>query len=373
MRNNSTLIYYYPSNTGAPSSVGRSIFENLLKKRNELPFKDICIFSPSKKEQDLKFKFEDVQIYTEKSIRSLPSGIVHIPISPHLFPNSKFLLQLYSKFKRNKLIFNYHGDIRTEFAYNFKNNRTIDYSYIPTYAFLPSLLKSPDQLIVHSYLFKKLVSEKYGVKNAIVIPNAVEDYWHTEEYEQVPKKEGVLEIFYHGRLSAEKGVDLLIKGLHKFLSNGNKHEAILYIAGEGPQKRYLEKLVDDLNLQHNVILLGNLNKATIKGYLKKVDVAIYPSLWDNFPLSYIEAFACANCPVYFSKKAGIYDFVMMDNKQLYPFEPNIDIICDIIKNVSAENYDKHIIKDQKSFAKKYNWEYVVNDYIQIYSELLSQI
>jgi len=370
MRNNSSLIYYYPSNTDAPSSVGRNIFEHLLKKRNELPFEDICIFSPSIKEQDLTSKFKDVQIYTRKSIRLLPSGIVHIPISPHLFPNSKFLLHIYSKFKREKLIFNYHGDIRTEFAYNFKNNRTIDYSYIPTYAFLPSLLKSPDQLIVHSYLFKNLVSEKYDVKNAIVIPNAVEDYWHTEEYEHVPKKEGVLEIFYHGRLSAEKGVDLLVKAFHKFLSNKNKHEAILYIAGQGPQEKNLERLIDDLNIHHNVILLGNLNKSTIKGYLKKVDVAIYPSLWDNFPLSYIEAFACANCPVYFSKKAGIYDFVMMDNNRMYSFEPNIDNICDIVKNVSTGNYDEQVINDQKKFAIKYSWDNVVDDYIDAYSQLL---
>ncbi|MBP1910292.1 glycosyltransferase family 4 protein [Methanolobus bombayensis] len=234
---------------------------------------------------------------------------------------------------------------------------------------LPALLKSSDQLIVHSYLFENLVSERYGVKNAIVIPNAVEDYWHTVEYEPVPKKEGFLEIFYHGRLSAEKGLDLLVKGFYKFLSNMNKYESILYIAGEGPQKKYLERLIDDLNLNHNVILLGNLNKDTIKGYLKKVNVAIYPSLWDNFPLSYIEAFACANCPVYFSKKAGIYDFVVMDNNRLYSFEPNVDIICDIIKDVSNGNYDKSVIKDQKIFANKYNWDDVVDNYIEAYSQL----
>lgn len=370
MKDSSNLIYYYPVSKGAPSSVGRSIFEHLLKIRDELPLDDISIFCSSKNESIIKNKFQDISIYTEKNMRDISKGIIHIPISPHLFPNNKFLLHMYAKLKRFPLILNYHGDIRTELSFNYKNNRTINYSYIPTYVFLPTLLRSSDQLIVHSYLFKKLVEDKYGVKNAVVIPNAVEEYWHSEEYEQIPKKEGFVEIFYHGRLSAEKGVDLLIKGFHKFLSNTNEQKAILYIAGEGPQKEYLAKLVGELKLTQNVILLGNLNKSVIKGYLKKVDAAIYPSIWDNFPLSYIEAFACANCPVYFSKKAGIYDFVMMDNNRMYSFEPNIDIICNIITDVSKKDFDNLVLKDQKAFALKYNWNNVVNDYIDVYAQFL---
>lgn len=370
MKTNPNLIYYYPLNAGAPSYVGRSIFEHLLKIRDVLPLDEVSLYCSSNIEPILKNQFQDIPIYTEKNIRKIPSGIVHIPISPHLFPNSKFLLHIYSKLKKNPLIINYHGDIRAEISFNYKNNRKINYSYIPTYVFLPTLLKSVDQLIVHSYLFEELVKNRYGVNNAKVIPNAVDDFWHSQEYVSIPKKEGFLEVFYHGRLSAEKGVDLLIKGFYKFLATSSNKKVVLYIAGDGPQKEYLENLVVNLKLDLNILLLGNQDRSIIKGYLKKVDVAIYPSLWDNFPLSYIEAFACANCPVYFSKKAGIYDFVMMDNKQIYSFEPNIDIICDIIKNISTENYDKHIIKDQKSFAKKYNWEYVVNDYIQIYSEFL---
>lgn len=370
MQNGSNLIYYYPLTEGAPSSVGRNIFEHLLKKRHELPFDDICIFTPSKNKKDLESKYKDVSIYTEKNIKQIPRGIVHIPVSPHLFPNSKFLLHVYAKFKNYPLIFNYHGDIRAEVAYNYKNNHAVNYSYIPTYVFLPSLLKSTTQLIVHSYLFKDLVSDKYGVKDAKVIPNAVEDYWHLPEYEIIPKNKGYLEIFYHGRLSAEKGVDLLIKGFQKFLSINSKSKAILYIAGNGPQKKSLEKLVYELKMDNDILFLGNLDKKTIKGYLKKVDVAIYPSLWDNFPLSFIEAFACADCPVYFSKRAGIYDFVEMDNEVMYSFEPKIDVICDIIKEISRGDCNHNVIKYQKSFAHKYNWDDVVDDYIDVYSQFL---
>ncbi|WMW23243.1 glycosyltransferase family 4 protein [Methanolobus mangrovi] len=312
-------------------------------------------------------KFEDVNIYSEKNIMDVPHSIVHIPVSPHIYPNSKFLLHVYSKLKKYPLIFNYHGDIRKEVELNYHSNKSINYSYIPTYFFLPSLLKSADQLIVHSYLFKNLVAENYGVKTAKVIPNALDNYWYSPEHELMLKKDG-LEFFYHGRLSAEKGVDILIKGFHRFMSKRKISNAFLYIAGTGPLKKNLEKLIYDLKLQNNVILLGNVGKYIIKSYLKTVDAAIFPSLWDNFPLSYIEAFACANCPVYFSKKAGIYDFTLMSSNKLYAFEPTIENICDIIAAVYGKDYDEGVIKQQKEFALNYSWDRVICDYVNMYIE-----
>ena len=370
MTNDLDLIYYYPSNKGAPSSVGRCIFDSLLNKRDKLPFDDISIFSPSSDELHLRNRFKDVKIYTEKNIKAIPHGIIHIPISPLLFPNSKLLLQIYAKFKKYPLIVNYHGDIRTELTFNFKNNGTLDYSYIPTYIFLPTLLKSPEQLIVHSYLFKDLVEHKYGVSDAKVIPNAVEDFWHSNESNVINKKEGLLEIFYHGRLSAEKGVDILIKGFDKFMKSSDTKKAILYIAGDGPQKKYLIDLISTLKLNEKIILLGNLDRLDIKAYLNMVDAAIYPSLWDNFPLSFIEAFACANCPVYFSKRAGIYDFVVKDGMQMYSFEPTVDNIFNILTDVSMNIPDINIVKNQKAFSTKYNWNTVVDDYIHLYTQFI---
>jgi glycosyltransferase involved in cell wall biosynthesis len=361
------LIFYYPSKKTAPSTVGYNIFESLIKQKDKLPF-NIIIFAPSKYESKLNYEFNGTKIYTERTITSLPKGIVHIPLSPHLFPNSKFLLHIYSKLRHFPLVINYHGDIRTEFHYNFKSNHKIDYSLLLSYIFLPTLLKSADILVVHSYLFNNLVSDKYGVKNIKIIPNAVEKYWQSPEYKEITKNPDFLELFYHGRLSAEKGVDLLIKGFHKYISEINS-KAMLYIAGDGPQKKVIEELIAAMNITDSVFLLGNLDKATIKGYLKMVDAAIYPSLWDNFPLSYIEAFSCADCPVYFSNKAGIYDFVVHDNFNLLSFNPEIDIIYGIICDISQKSSNKQLILDQKEFASKYEWDSIISEYINIYMDL----
>ncbi|AFV22944.1 glycosyl transferase, group 1 [Methanolobus psychrophilus R15] len=373
MKDNINLIFYYPLSTGAPSAVGRNIFLSLLELRDELPFNDISIFSSSQNKEELKKKFQDIHVYTGREIVSVKnSDIIHIPLSPHLFPNSKFLLHLYSKINKNSLILNYHGEIRTEVNLNYKHNHIIDYSYIPTYLALPQLLKSSDQLIVNSYLFKTLVTEKYGVKTPKVIPNGIEDFWYLQECNSLCRDESHFEVFYHGRLSPEKGVDLLIKGFSKFLSVDNVKSAFLYIAGSGPQEKHIAKLVHDLNLKANVFLLGNVGKETIKNYLEKVNLAIYPSIWDNVPISCIEAFASANCPVYFSRKAGIYDFTVMGNHQLCSFEPSVDTIFEVLHNSYLNAFDEALIKRQKCFASAYRWNYVIGDYIDVYSQFLER-
>ncbi|MDK2830946.1 MAG: hypothetical protein PWQ75_698 [Methanolobus sp.] len=356
--------------SGAPALVGRTIFEYLLKRRNDLPFDNIFVFTSHNHKEYLEYLYDDVVVLTASNILNTPRGIVHIPMSPLLFPNTKFILHILSILLRNVLVFNYHGDIRTEVILNFKKEYKISFSYLPTYLFLPILLRSSNQLIVHSYLFKNLVENKYGVKNTTVIPNAVDSFWYSDEYDDVFVKSQGIDIFYHGRLSPEKGVDILIEGFHKYLT-GNSRDATLYIAGDGPQREFLLEMVKSLKVTSNVVFLGNLDKSKVKGYLKKVDVAIYPSIWDNFPLSYIEAFASANCPVFFSKKAGIYDFVVAENKNMFSFDPSIESICQIIEDASSNLYvDSNVIDEQKSFANKYNWDYVIDYYIKVYSKLV---
>ncbi|WP_292465048.1 glycosyltransferase family 4 protein [Methanolobus sp.] len=365
------LIFYYPSDKGAPSLVGRSIFEHLYHKKDDLPFSNLSIFSPSKYKRELQDKFEDITIYTEKNICNLPRSIIHIPVSPLVFPNPKFLLHLYSNIRKYPLILNYHGDFQNEFYLRYKNNHKIDFLNLPSYLLMPYLLASADHVIVNSFLLESVIKLKHGIDSANVIPNAVDDYWFGDYTKRLSKMNESCNIFYHGRLSGEKGVDQLIQGLYQFTCQaGPTSKVTLYLAGEGPQRRNLHKLSQDLGISEKVIFLGNLDRDEIKTYLQQVDVAIYPSTFDNFPLSYLEAFACAQCPVYFSQKAGIYDFTVKDGYNLNSFEPNVDRICDIIKSIYVGEVNSDVVIKQNEFSKKYTWNKVINDYIKLYQKAI---
>lgn len=362
------LIYYYPLSGGAPANVARNIFKYLLRRRKELPFENIKLFVASKYAKEMQKHFSDFEVITCKDISDISrDSLIHIPISPLIYPNSKFLLHLFAIFKKRKLILQYHGDMRKEMQLKFKYEYSLDVSYIPSYIILPYLLKSANKLIVNSYLMSNLVKSKYGLKNDIVIPNGIDDFWFDESDKTNIELDGEPNLFYHGRLSPEKGADLLLKGFSKAI--GNNSYAKLYIAADGLQREYLKILCTKLGIEKNVMFLGYIGQKDVKTYLSKVDVAIYPSRFDSFSLVILEAFSSANCPVYFSKQAGIYDFVSRDGYDLNAFEPTVENIYKIVKNLIDGNYDKGIVKQQKEFARRYSWDRVINQYVGLYSQI----
>lgn len=353
---------------GSPSSVSRNLLTELVKHNDTLPFDEIILYSKKKDVEIIKKNFQNLRVVSYSELHKTTGDyLVHFPVLPVILPNSKFLLYLYSKYiRRKKIIIQYHGDVRTELRSSYKD--VVSLIHIPSYVFIPNLLKSADKVITHSYHMNKII-QNYGVLKSTVIPNAVDNYWFQHNSEKIRLSIDVdkkcLNVFYHGRLSWEKGVDLLLEAAAGYIKNNPN--TVIYLAGDGSQKKYLKDLCSKLEINKKVVFLGTLNKENIKSYLKHVDIAIYPSRFDNFPLSVLEALACADCPVYFSKNIGIYDFAIRDNAQLNYFELSTENIKGILYSFRRGKGD---VRHQTEFAKKYSWDRVVTKYIELYNSVL---
>ncbi|MDD3245962.1 MAG: glycosyltransferase family 4 protein [Methanosarcina sp.] len=356
---------------GAPAEVGRNILKRLLDHSEILPFAEIKLFCKEKNVHEIRNSF-DLDVITYKNLNKITKhDLVHIPVLPTILPNAKFLLYLYIKvIKRGKLILQYHGDVRKELKSSYKD--IISLIHILTYIFVPQILRSSDRVITHSYYMNEIIT-KYGAKKLVVIPNAIDEYWYQKEAETEAKSSRVIDhnnfnIFYHGRLSWEKGVDVLIEAFgHYAINNPN---TTIYLAGEGPQKKQLKDLCSNLDIDKRVIFLGNINKEEIVFFLKNVDVAIYPSRFDNFPLAVLEALACANCPVYFSKNIGIYDFVIQDGFKLNSFELDVENLIKVLDSASCST-NKNVVNQQIQFAINYTWDRVILKYIELYHDVIN--
>jgi glycosyltransferase involved in cell wall biosynthesis len=345
------LIYLYPRLNDSPANVGKSILDNLAKNIDRLPFEDIKLF---KMRGDIQIKNDDLkkfEILTLTDInRYKKDYLVHFPISPNLFPNKKLILNLLCILKNKPLIVNLHDEPRRSFYVNAKYEKKIELLSIPTVIFMPSLLKNATKIVTNSHSIDSIVKNSYGIKNTVVIPNGLDDYWFRPPNDCDCHKidENKYNIFFHGRVTAEKGIDLLVKAVCIYIKTDP--DTMLYIAGDGSQKKYLEKLCIKWNIINNVVFLGSVDKETIKYFLGKVDIAIYPSRFDNFPLAIMEALACANCPVYFSEGTGISDFVNKDGYELNQFKPSVENIVQILKSTLN---NKNIVNSQKNFSKGY--------------------
>jgi glycosyltransferase involved in cell wall biosynthesis len=93
-----------------------------------------------------------------------------------------------------------------------------------------------------------------------------------------------------GRLVYDKGVHVLIEALRRCRDNGFPFE--LVICGEGPYAPELKSAVEAHDLRPLVDFRGVVRGEQLVAALRSADVAVAPSLWDNTPLSVIEAMSC---------------------------------------------------------------------------------
>jgi glycosyltransferase involved in cell wall biosynthesis len=90
-----------------------------------------------------------------------------------------------------------------------------------------------------------------------------------------------------GRLSAEKGFDLLIRAHARVLESGPVHE--LELIGEGPERQPLLALASELGVQGSVSLPGFLENPFPR--LARAAALVLPSHHEGGPLSLLEALA----------------------------------------------------------------------------------
>jgi glycosyltransferase involved in cell wall biosynthesis len=101
-----------------------------------------------------------------------------------------------------------------------------------------------------------------------------------------------LRILTVGRLSAEKGHDLIFSVLKRIINEGYKVR--WYCIGEGNLKEYYEKLIKEHNLVNHLILLGS--DPNPYPYMDQCDIYVQPSRHEGFCITLSEA-KCFRKPI----------------------------------------------------------------------------
>jgi glycosyltransferase involved in cell wall biosynthesis len=103
---------------------------------------------------------------------------------------------------------------------------------------------------------------------------------------------------YLGRLSPEKGIDMLIEAMAAL------PQVQLKIAGDGPQAQALRDRVDRYAL-HNVKFLGRVEGEAKWALLRAARAVVVPSLWyENQPYSVLESMG-ASTPIIAARQGGL--------------------------------------------------------------------
>jgi glycosyltransferase involved in cell wall biosynthesis len=110
-------------------------------------------------------------------------------------------------------------------------------------------------------------------------------------------------VLFIGRLSAEKGVKVLVEAWKKISA-----PIPLVIMGDGPLRHLVEAEAPTRRLA-NITFTGWRTRAEILVAMKQASVVVIPSVWyEGFPMTLVEAFACGT-PVICSNLGGLGEIV----------------------------------------------------------------
>jgi glycosyltransferase involved in cell wall biosynthesis len=143
-----------------------------------------------------------------------------------------------------------------------------------------------------------------------------------------PKKDAgqVKKLIFTGRLSPQKGLDLMIHALAE-LHKANE-TFVLHIIGNGPLKNDLEALIHSLSLDRFIHLLGEVPVNKIRDLLFQYDAFVLPSRYEGMSNSALEAME-TGLPVLTTRCGGIDTYIT--SKIGWVCEP--DNLADLTKSL----------------------------------------
>jgi len=196
-----------------------------------------------------------------------------------------------------------------------------------------------DELISPSRFLCEFVKLKYPHKECHILRNPLDEDMDSQlSLEEITSiKEN--NIVYFGRLSYEKGVELLIEAFNRYsLINPNVK---LYIIGSGPLEDKLKKLA----VKNKAILFtGSLNSLEISNILKTSKVCVFPSVgFENSPLVIIEALLNYCIPI-IPKHGGFEEM-----SRLY----GCDFFIEKINDSNKENTINELVNLMDYYMKNY--------------------
>ena len=162
------------------------------------------------------------------------------------------------------------------------------------------------------------------------------------------------------RRAKYKGIERLVETANLLKQNGSLNFKI-YVLGDGPNKKPIQKRIDELNLNNNFALLGNIdNVFTI---IKQADLYVSPSDSEGFSSVTLEALI-SNLPVVAtptSSSKDIFEFVAPQGSMLLTKDFSEEEICNTILKASKElskdfkfDIEELNLKILKDFEEKIN-------------------
>jgi glycosyltransferase involved in cell wall biosynthesis len=172
-----------------------------------------------------------------------------------------------------------------------------------------------------------------------------------------------------GRLDPQKGMLELLAAVR--LLRTDFPQLKLLVAGEGPLRAELERVMQTEHLQSVVHLLGR--RADVPGLYRMADLFVLASRWEGQPNVVLEAMA-AGLPIVSTQVEGIDELLNEEESALLVPTGDVAALAGAIKRL-IENpvlRKKLAVKAQQKVQADHSWEQTVAQYERLYAELIDE-
>lgn len=277
----------------------------------------------------------------------------HHPIAAlamrEIFPDTKLILTLHSSYERELIL-----------------NNKIKVNGIE-HQFLTSIYREledrADRILTVSEAFQtylnNYVDNASGIK---VIPNGFDE----KRFRPIAHENEVAQLISVCRLVPAKGLDVLLKACAKLKERG--HPFVLHLIGDGPIRKELETMAQDLGLYDDIIFYGYMLHP--EEFMPFFDIFVLPSRAEAFGSVFAEAALC-QLALIGTDVGGISEQIENGiNGLLVPVEDH-SALADALETVIIDpDYRYQLAREASEKAKRdYSLQRVIAQLNKVYREV----
>ncbi|MBU2472898.1 MAG: glycosyltransferase family 4 protein [Patescibacteria group bacterium] len=233
------------------------------------------------------------------------------------------------------------------------------------------ILLNSDKVIVVSNFLKDL-AQKIGVaeEKIKVIYNSVDFLDLNDDLKVDLKKELNISgrvILTNARLTPWKGVDMLIKIMPRLIEKYGDIKFV--IISEGPERKNLEKLVLDLDVEENVFFVGRISRQLVVAYLKMADVFVLNTNYEGMSFVILEAMK-VGIPVITTKAGGNLETIKNGQTGLLvDYRDKGQWFKAISRILDDQELANRLVSNAKEDLKRFSWDDLVKETVMIFENL----
>jgi glycosyltransferase involved in cell wall biosynthesis len=270
------------------------------------------------------------------------------------FYRAAFYVLFASLVWRTNVVLHVHGSSFDEF---------VETDFRPGQVVQSLVYAHADAIVVLSDYWKDVLSAKADPRKIVSIANAVDPAAYDPQYDQPVPHVSVVSY-----LSERKGIVEFLTAAERLVSEVDA-EFRISIAGDGPQRENVERIVDR---NDNMQYLGFVSEAEKADLLSESTIFALPSHAEGMPISILEAMAGGNAVL--STTVGSIPEVIGEEGGILVEPGDADALHDAATELvtSPDRVREMGERNRREIEERYDWESVSEKLLSVYDQLASR-